>query len=660
MSRQQDISRASAPPKKNALPKTATTSTPWPRRILPPLLIILAGFVAYHNSFDGAFVLDDIRHIVDNHHIRRLWPPDYLLNAPPKTDVAPRPITNLTLAINYAAGELHVRGYHIVNLLVHLFSALLLFGVLQRTLTQEPLRAHYGTQSTWLALTATLLWTIHPLNTQCVNYVIQRAEGLMALFYLLTLYGAIRSVESTHRWPWTAIAVTACALGMGSKPIMATAPLTILLYDRAFLSGSIMAALRRRPGLYLGLAATWGVLLLVQAHAPNVPESSAGFGYKDVSPLEYLRTQSGALFHYLRLALWPNPLCFDYKWPVARSTSEILFPSLLIIPLLLGTIWTSIRRRPIGFLGIWFFLILAPTSSFIPIADLAFEFRMYLPLAAVTTFIITAGWTLCHRNRTVLRLSLALLAALIGTYTMLTIRRNPIYRDRLLLWQDTVTKRPTNPRAHMSAGKELTDRGNFAEAIPALTQAIALKPDDEWIAHSTLGVALTAAGRHQEALDHHKEALRLNPAGALAHTNMADTLARLGKLDEMIEHTKIALGLSPTDPDIRYNLAYTLMQQGKLEEAIKYYTEAVHLRPSFAEAHCNLGVALNAAGRADEALPHLRRALALLPNNARIHKQLGKALARSGQREEARVHLTKALQLNPSDAEAQHTLASLQ
>src|ERR1041384_2902359 len=196
-----------------------------------------------------------------------------------------------------------------------------------------------------------MIWLVHPLQTQCVTYVIQRGESLMALFYLLTLYCA------TRRGKWQVAAAGCCALGVASKPVAATAPLVVLLYDRAFLSKSFGRALRNRPGLYAGLAATWLLLPVLLANGAKEWKPDAGFGFGGVTAMQYAASQPGVILHYLKLACWPRPLCLDYGWPVARTVMDIV-PALIVVgALVAGMVWAWRQWPWLGFVGASFFVI---------------------------------------------------------------------------------------------------------------------------------------------------------------------------------------------------------------------------------------------------------------------------------------------------------------
>jgi hypothetical protein len=209
------------------------------RRLLLACLLLLAlALAAYSNSFRGPFLFDDTASIESNPYVRHLWPIWEAMKAPHETSVAGRPIVSLTLAANYAVSGMQVWSYHVVNLLIHVASAWLVFGIARRTFLSAPLRKRFGSDSYALALAIAAIWVVHPLNTMCVTYIVQRAEALMGMCYLLTLYAVIRNNESRHPAMWQVCAVVACLTGMGCKEVMATAPIVVLVYDAIFLSGN--------------------------------------------------------------------------------------------------------------------------------------------------------------------------------------------------------------------------------------------------------------------------------------------------------------------------------------------------------------------------------------------------------------------------------------
>jgi hypothetical protein len=353
----------------------------------------------YANSLSGPFVMDDVLSIVENRQIREWWRLSGLLFPERELPVAGRPVVNVSFALNYALHGLDVGGYHVWNIAVHLGCALALFGIVHRTLLQGDLAARFNGKAADLAFAVALLWALHPLNTEAVDYLTQRTETMMALFYLLTLYASIRSVGSASKG-WPIVTVLSCALGMGSKESMVTAPLMVVLYDRVFVFGSIAQAVRSRARLYAGLAATWLLLAGVLWSGPRI--HSAGFSTA-VSPWTYLLNQAAMVTHYLWLAVWPRALVANYGWPRPLTLGDVWPQALFLVALLAATIAALRRSPPIGFLGAWFFMTLAPTSSIMPIAtEVGAERRMYLPLIALVVLGVVGGylcWGLAERWR---------------------------------------------------------------------------------------------------------------------------------------------------------------------------------------------------------------------------------------------------------------------
>jgi protein O-mannosyl-transferase len=544
-----------------------------------PVLVIAAGIWAYHNSLTGPFIFDDLPSISENRTIRHLWPPWRALSPPHGrgTTVEGRPVLNFTLAINYAAGGAAARGYHVVNLAIHILAGLTLFGIVRRTLLQPALRERFGAAANELALATAVLWTVHPLQTESVTYLSQRAESLMGLFYLLTLYGFIRGTASPSAGPWFMFSIVACLLGMATKEVMVSAPLMMLLYDRTFVSGSFREAWRRRRSLYLALGGTWILLGYLVATAGG-RGGTAGFGVKMIW-WQYALTQTCAITHYLWLSVWPHPLVFDYGTDVVTDMWHAAPCAVMIALLVIGTAISLWRWPVVGFVGCWFFAILAPSSSILPVAtQTVAEHRMYLPLAAVIALGMTGIHALLVGRRTVA--VAALLAIALG---VLTWRRNQDYRSDIAIWDDTVAKRPENSRAQEHLGVALGQAGRIPEAIEHWQQALRIKPDYAE-AHCNLGATLGQTGRIPEAIEHLEQAVRINPDYAEAHFDLGVALAQTGKIEEAIPHFEQALRINPDYAKAHYNLAAALEQVGRVPAAIAQYEQALRINPDYSDA----------------------------------------------------------------------------
>lgn len=581
--------------------------------------LIAATAATYFSSLGGAFVFDDQGAILDNVTIRDLSALDRVLSPPIEgLPVTGRPITNLSLAINYALGGADPWGYHVVNGLIHLVCGLLLFGVVRRTLVQPRFEGRFAARADVLAGVAALLWLVHPLQTAAVTYISQRAESLASACMLGALYAFIRALDSRAPCRWLAVSVMCGWMGMGAKEIAALLPVIVVLYDRTFVGGAWRTALVRWPLYLVALAAAWvplGWLVVVSENRGGTWAGDAGY-----TPLEYLLIQAGALIHYLRLVLWPHPLLFDYGRTLAVPAWWAVLPHGLALLALIGvTVRGVVRGAAAGFLGVCFFGILAPTSSFIPIADPIFEHRMYLPSAVIIAGLVVFLGERWWRS---LRWVVGPVVLVLGA---LTIIRNHEYAFATGLWQDTVEKRPDNARAWGNLGNEHMHAGRPLEALPCFEMMYQLTPHAPLAAHN-LAVALDALGRRTEAISRYREALVLQPRNFLARTNLAGALAAEGALVEAFAEYEAVLRDTPDFVDAHRGYARALLRVSRVTEAILHFERAAALSPQDPEAHFNLGDALARARRLAEAAAAFRRTRELQPGHVAALNNLGNAL----------------------------------
>lgn len=556
--------------------------------------VVVIGALVYLNSFKGQIVFDDVV-INEDLSIRQLWPPWGAMTSPMQIS---RPLAGLSLALNYAMSGTSLWSYHLFNLTIHLLAALALFGVVRRTLLTGRLRDRFGGASTALAFSIALIWMVHPLQTQSVTYLIQRSEAMAGLFYLVTLYCVIRGLSGAHSARWYAAAIASCAAGMASKPVMATAPIVVLVYEVIFFSGSLKRTLRKRMGLYGGLAAAW-FILAATLRASSPVQTTAGFSLAILSPWEYFRSQFAVIVHYLRLSLWPTSLCLDYGWPVAKTAANVV-PYAVVIGLLGLLTLVALKRRPeVGFLGIWFFVILAPTSSVMPIIDLAVEHRMYLSLAAVAALVVLSAYRLAplvlpglRANSRAARLAgvaaVAVGAAWLGS---LTIARNEYYESKLVMWADVVMKRPENSRGHNQLGLYLSERGEIGEAEAQFAKALEYNPGNPE-AHSNMGMVLANTGHAAGAMMHFQEALRLWPQVKMANFNLGQITASEGRWDEAAGYYRNEIRLNPGYREAYTQLGLALEKENKLAGAAAVYRDALGLYPDSPQPLCLLALVL--------------------------------------------------------------------
>ena len=615
-------------------------------------VIVTAVALVYANSLSCPFIFDDEFSVVKNESIRKIWPPDQIFSTPGLGNpVQGRPVLNLSFALNYAISGLDVTGYHIVNIIIHILAALLLFLIARQTLQKGFSDTHLSRNSNYTALTISLLWALHPLTTSTVTYISQRAESLVSLFYLLTIYLVIRSSEASTRKKkilWGTCAVAACALGMASKEVMISAPIITLIYDSLFLSSDVRNTLKRRWPLYLSMAMTWGIL----AYLVSGTESrggTAGFGNDSTIIIRYILTQCRALIRYLQLSFWPSGLVFDYGTYMVKSANEVLPFITLTVLLIIATAAGFLFRPKIAFAGIFIFAVLSPSSSLVPVlTQTAAEHRMYLPLAALI-FLVVSG--ISHALQKVFEKVNALSLTRIATAGVLsvtpvlilgnlTVQRNKDYKSEFSIWLDTSRKHPKNARAAMYIGSSILNRngGNISdkeisEAIEMFDRAIAADPDYA-LSYANRGLAFYKGKRFNEALEDYSRAIEMKLGRAELFNNRGILLAEMGRTVEAIEDFKSAVNLDPKFSSAHCNLgsahskiAGEYSERNELEtaerefrESIVHFTNALSVDSTMVRALKGRAVSYSVLGMHAEAADDCSRIIRLIPDDADAYR----------------------------------------
>jgi tetratricopeptide (TPR) repeat protein len=609
-------------------------------------LIVLAGVLAYANSLSGPFVFDDRTTVLENTSIRDLWSPR-VFAAHREVPTAGRPLVNVSHAINYAAGGVGPFGYHVWNLAVHLLCGVVLFGCVRRTVEMPRVPDRVRRWSGDIALASALIWTVHPLNSEVVDYITQRSESMMALFFLATVYAGARAAESPARARmWSVTAVASCALGMMCKESMVTAPLAVWMYDAVFVSGSTrsaLEALRRRWPLYLGLASTWLILAIMIWSGPRM--YSAGFSTK-IGPWTYLLNQTVMIARYVRLAVWPRGLVVAYG-PAGPLTLRTVWPYAAIVALAAGATVVALFRWPlIGFTGAWVFLTLAPTSSVVPIAtEVGAERRMYLPLAALIPLGVVLAALAAQR--------LAGLAGPAGLAGRAGPAPQRARRAFTLTWVAV---------AALLAGLTIQRNREYATPLGLAETVLERRPTP--FAHTIVGTQLAVAGRHPDAIAE----LRLAAPGyTLARYYLGGELFNQGVLDEataqLQEFVKLEPSLAEAVP-ARTMIGRAEMLESKFQEAIEEFRQVLAMTHPGGEAHTIalgfLADALFSEHRFADAIPEYRAYAAGHPGDVGAFINLGVSLAQVGKPTEAAEAFQRAIQLDPSNAAARRDLEVLQ
>ncbi len=655
------------------------------RICLQGLLLAASAMAVYLPGIDGPFIFDDEHTVVENTHARRLWPLSHAMGSADDRPLSGRPLVALTIAANYAVDRLEPRGYHMVNLGLHITVACVLLMLLRAVLRETAVREWAET----VAFVTAVIWTVHPLGTEAVQYVTQRTELMVALFYLATLYLAWRGMHSARPRAWFVAAVAACAMGMMSKELMVSAPLVVLLMDRQFVGRTFGLALRSRWGLYAGLAATWVVLWAVAGSR----QRSVGFGH-GVGAWGYLMTQSEVILYYLRLCVWPWPLTVRYEWPIAESLRHTWPAMLTVGSLVLVTAWGVWRRHALSLAGVVFFFIIAQTSSVLPIVtEVVAERRMYVPLAVVILVgVLAAGHLLrlVFRERvrvvgTTLGLATAVLlgavsAHRIGDYQSVGAAWRSVirvYPESFWAWNNlgamhrkrgdadlamycfyrTLAIRATHTEARSNIAMEYLRRGELDAAERHI--AILLEDAPERVnGYLTRGLLEVARGRYHEAVEAFETAVAREPGNVDIYNNLAMAYRRIGDEQAALDTLLAAAQIDPDHAKVQENLGRVLAQRDPAR-AETHFRRALALEPDAASAHDQFGALLVRQGRLEEARLHFARAVALAPGDQRVRKRLAVTLARLGETELAAQQFDTLLEQSPGDDDARNRYARL-
>ena len=511
------LARVDLSPKKAPRSRTRATPPSAATRELPRanrwLIVALAALTvaAYVPALRAPFLVDDVTTIDASSR----W------ETAPGMPTAGRPLVLATLALNHElnqalgvderpdpGGPNKGVSYRLVNLLIHVLTGALLFGFLRRAMRERRIPPEWSRIADPLAGAVTAVWMLHPIQSEVIIYIVQRTEGLASMFYMATLYAAQRAWDSTarRRIAWYAVAVVACVLGMLCKEILVTVPLAVMLYDRAFRASSWRELLQPGDGrgwLYLALVAA-SVMMVVE-FSLFARGDSAGFG-EGMTWYAYLYTQCWAIARYLRLIVWPNSLAPDYGFRAIHDSRGI--PGAVVLSALAGATLVAWRRVErfgwFAFSGSMFFLLLAPSSSIVPVVtEVGAERRVYLALAALLVPAVVGLEWVRRRAMGPLRASAAVACAA-GIAIVLclgTFSRSRTYADPELFWRQAAAVMPDNPRPLEQLGMFLfmqqPARNQAAESVFVKAMALDSSCEAACLPYSEL---LMREARYKEAV----------------------------------------------------------------------------------------------------------------------------------------------------------------
>lgn len=596
-------------------------------RIVQFALIAVVAAAIYVPFHSNPYVFDDFPAIVSNPFIRVPWPIDMGMSAPYQSPLAGRPIVAYSFTLNFAISKLAPWSYRLTNLGIHLANCLLLMMILNHAL-----RGLAWNRKGWFIAAVVLIWTVHPMLVDAVSYITQRTELMLALFLLLSLWLAIRGWLSSRPYAWLLASVAACAFGMVTKENMVAAPLLILLYHRAFVAKSWSEIFKRYWPFYAALAATW-IILAINVSAGH-RSLSVGFDL-GIRWWEYFRLECKVLIWYLSMAIFPRHFSIHHEIFPPTHWWEYVPQLLVLCTMLATTLWALQRHPKWAFPGVVFFLILGPSSSFVPITtEPMAERRMYLPLLAVLVILgLGVGWLL-HRFMSQRIGS----GPGVGWKKILHPQRSVVVGTIFVaLLAAALSRASVEHLTHWS-----TTDGPWREVL-------SVYPESSW-AYNNLGAAMVGQNKPDEAMQYFFKVLRIDPGHDKAPSNIASLLIYRGdyELAEAILRGEID---RVNDPAFSLGLlGLAIASQDRIEDAIPYYEKSIQMNPTDLGVQNNLAVALDQVGRGDEAIRILQQAVGYEPSYALSRINLARLLAREEHFDEALSHLYVVLMHHPDSA----------
>jgi protein O-mannosyl-transferase len=595
------------------------------------LLLTALVFVAYIRVFSAGFIWDDESHLTQNPCVvgplglKEIWT---------STRAVYYPLVLTTFWVIHKFAGLNPLPYHLLNVLLHAASAVLLWRILRQ------LRV----SGAWLGAA---FWALHPVLVQSVAWVTELKNTQSCFFYLLSIFCFLaweqqRSAEAStvpvsnsrrgQRRSFEYILSVCCFfLATLSKPSVVMLPAVLALciwWTRDRLSWR--DGVRLAPFVFISALSSVWTIWEQKFHARAVgPDWSQTI-------LERLIIAGRAIWFYASKLIWPEPLIFIYpRWQI-HSSQLVAYMPLLAATATLILFWFLPGKsgRAVFFAAAYYAISLFPVLGFFNVYFFRYSFVsdhfQYLasmgPLALAGAGVMTACKrlaTLASIERGAVLLRLAPSTILLMLLGFLTWHQTAAYRDLISVYTDTLAKNPAC-----------------------------------WMAHYNLGIVLANRGETAQAMDHYREAVALRPTYVEAHYNLGRLLAEKGEINQAIDHYEAALAVDPGDAEAQNNLGATLLQAGLVDDAVARYQKALAIRPDYAAASCNLADALLLKGDMDGAIDDYRRCVALLPENADAQYNLASALLRKGEIDDAITHYQKALELLPQNADAHANLGS--
>ena len=625
-----------------------------------PALMAVLGVALYANALNAPFAFDDYGNIVGNPAITDAGNP-----AAVWAFISRRFIGFYTFALNYSVNGLDATGWHVVNILIHILTAIAAWSLIRQMLETPGLKnIMTEDEGHFFSLGCGLLVLAHPLQTQAVTYIVQRLASLVTLLYLiaLTAYVTGRMNTGRRRIMCFITAGFASVAALFTKETAATIPLAILLCEAVCFSPNVSSVRDRvrQPASWIALVAGIAfvavipVIMMLHSQAVFPIIISPTTETPDITPLRYLFTQFGVIVSYFRLLVFPFGQNIDHDVAIQTVflSREVLAP-LAVLIIVLSAGFYLFRRKPLMTFGIlWIFVTLSVESTIRPLNNPMFEHRLYLPM---TGFAMIAMHSLLFAYRKKRLAGISALIMLVTLYSVLTVRRNAWWADPVALWTDATRKSPGKARPWNNLGNTYYRKGNYIKAAAAYQRAMDADPHyfKSW---SNYAGALFMLGRREEAVALYEKAASFIPGDPEILFNYGSALLEnetYGKAAEIFQKA-LSLPRAPAKTMERYGDA--LFRQGDNAAAADAYRDALIRDTENTTLMVKLGTALALAELYDEAIAVLSRGVEREPDNAGIWNNLGTVFLMSGAYEKATGAFERAVAINPRYGQAYRNL----
>jgi tetratricopeptide (TPR) repeat protein len=632
------------------------------------LLIIVLGILVYSNTFYVPFQLDDTGIIVKNPVIKDF---SYFIDTSRVDDFAPylyrckdiqsflkaRYVGMLSFWANYRLGGLDVIGYHIINTAVHIINALLVYFIVTLTFRTPVLAdSNFKERSKYIALISALFFVCHPIQTQAVTYIVQRFTSLATMFYMLSLALyirwrlqevknqklEIRGNEKNIICNFNSLSIISyffplvtAVLAMKTKEISITLPLMIALYEVLFFKSDIKNKIIYLTPFFITMLIIPLAYIKLNVDIGETSNilSQATRNKSALGRLDYLLTQFGVIATYIRLLFMPvgQSIYYDDMFRYSFLEPPVFLSFLFLFFIFCFGLYMLHRsrrgepvQRIVSFGVFWFFIALSVESSVLPIMDVIFEHRVYLPSAGAFMAIVTGSFLLADRFGRARKAVVCVTVVVVLAFSAATYARNTVWQSQVSLWEDTVRKAPDNSFGHFYLGKAYREAGYLEKAIEAYKDCIELQPNAYW-AHIDLAQIYLINGMADKSLKHYNTVIELIPDNEivndiipdyrLIYNNIAAAYWAKGMAEEAIEYFKKSLKLDPELKDTHINIGDVYMETGYADKAFEHFKTAVRLNSNDVRAHSKLGAAYESKGLFDKAVEHYRLAAELEPRN---------------------------------------------